>query len=65
MRFFFRCVAEAIVENGVKGLAEMVPGGKFAYDVAEGVWKKYKERRKEDEQREELAKLAQATLEEA
>lgn len=65
MRFFFKCVAEAIVENGVKGLAEMVPGGKFAYDVAEGVWKKYKERRKEDEQREELAKLAQATLEEA
>ncbi len=65
MRFFFKCVAEAIVENGLKGLAEMVPGGKFAYDVAEGVWKKYKEQKKEDEQREELAKLAQATLEEA
>jgi hypothetical protein len=65
VRFFFRCVAEAIAENGMKGLAEMVLGGKFAYDVAEGVWKKYRERRKEDEQREELAKLAQATLEEA
>jgi hypothetical protein len=65
VRFFFKCVAEAIVENGLKGLAEMVPGGKFAYDVAEGVWKKYKEQKKEDEQREELAKLAQATLEEA
>lgn len=65
MRFFFRCVAEAVCEHGMKGLAEMVPGGKFAYDVAEGVWKKYKERRKEGEQREELAKLAQVTLEEA
>lgn len=60
-----RCLAEAVVENGFKGLAEMVPGGKYAYDLAEGVWKKYRERLKEAEQRAELAKMAQATLEEA
>ncbi len=35
MRVFFRCVAEAVVENGVKGLAAMVPGGPYAYAVAE------------------------------
>jgi hypothetical protein len=27
---FFQCVTEAVVENGVKGLLDMVPGGTFA-----------------------------------
>ena len=26
MTLFFRCVAEAVMENGLKGLVEMVPG---------------------------------------
>jgi len=31
MHPFLRCVAEAVAEVGIKGLAEMVPGGSFAY----------------------------------
>ena len=30
MFVFFRRVAEAVVENGMRGLAGMVPGGRFA-----------------------------------
>jgi|GEM_PF-3410482 len=62
---FFRCVAEAVAEHGLRGLAEMVPGGPFALAVATSAWKKYRERKKEAEVREEIQKLAQATFEEA
>ena len=37
MFVFFRCVAEAIVAKGVRGLLEMVPGGGFIYDVADDI----------------------------
>lgn len=65
MRVFFRCVAEAVLENGLKGLAEMVPGGKFAYDVAESVWKKWKEKRQEQQLHDDVVKMAAAKLDES
>jgi serine/threonine protein kinase len=65
MLVLLRCVAEAAMENGVGGLAEMVPGGKYAYDVAAAAWKKYRERKKDAEAREEIRQLAQANFEEA
>jgi hypothetical protein len=37
MLVFFRCIAEAIAEKGVRGLAGMVPGGPYACDVAGAV----------------------------
>ena len=58
-------MAEAICENGIKGLADMVPGGKFAFAVAEGVWKKWKEKKQEQKLHDEVVKLAGAKFDEA
>ncbi|MCE9565576.1 MAG: protein kinase [Planctomycetes bacterium] len=65
MLALFRCVAEAIAENGVSGLANMVPGGGFACAVAASAWKKYRERKKDAEIRGEIELLAQSSFEEA
>ncbi len=62
---FLKCVAESVVEKGVRGLAEMVPGGVYAYDVAAGAWQKYRERKKDAEIRAEIQELAQASFEDA
>lgn len=48
MHVFFQYVAEAVAEQGIKGLVEDVPGGKYAYGVGERVVKKYRDRRRED-----------------
>jgi formylglycine-generating enzyme required for sulfatase activity len=60
---FFRCVAEAVAENGVRGLAEMVPGGAFAYAVAQSTWAKYRQRNREQEIRSDIRQLAAASFE--
>jgi len=65
VRVFFRCVAEAVAENGLKGLAAMVPGGPYAYAVAESAWRKYRERCTLAAQQRELQELAEAKLEDA
>jgi hypothetical protein len=62
---FFRCVVEAVVEKGVRGLAAMVPGGAFACEVAAAAWKKYRERTKDAEVRAEIQELALASFEDA
>ena len=64
MIVFFQCVANAVIEKGIRGLAEMVPGGGYAYEVAEDAWKKYGERRREQKLHEDVAKMAQASFEE-
>jgi serine/threonine protein kinase len=61
---FFRCVAEAVVENGARGLAEMVPGGKYACDIAASAWKKYREKKKAEESRKEIQQIVAASVEE-
>src|SRR5215210_8033664 len=65
MLAFMKCVAEAVMENGVKGLASLVPGGDFAFKVAEGAYKKYRERKKEADQRKEIEELAKTSFESA
>src|SRR5262245_27573462 len=62
---FFRCVVEAVVEKGARGLVELVPGGGYACDVAAAAWKKYHERKKDAEVRAEIQQLAQATFDDA
>ncbi|QDU21708.1 Serine/threonine-protein kinase StkP [Urbifossiella limnaea] len=62
---FFSCVAEAVVENGVKGLATMVPGGSFALAVAGGALAKYRERIRDAALRDEIARMAAVTATEA
>jgi len=65
MLAFMKCVAESVMEKGVRGLAEFVPGGPYLFDVAADAMKRMKERRKRDEVCDELRQAAQATFEEA
>ena len=65
MRNFFRCVAEAVGEIGVKGLADMVPGGKYIYAIAEKTLEKWRKRKKDGHEHEEFLELANAKLDEA
>jgi len=62
---FFRCVAESVLEQGIKGLVEMAPGGNYVYAVAEGALKKWQEKRKAEKLREEIVEIANCQLEKA
>lgn len=61
----FECVALAVKEHGVQGLAELVPGGQYVAKVAQQAYALYCERKKAAAIREEIAKAAAATAEEA
>lgn len=65
MLAFLKCVAQAIVENGLRGLAGMVPGGAFAYDVAKSALEKYRAGQKDAEIRADIQQLASASFEQA
>ncbi|MFO0878199.1 MAG: serine/threonine-protein kinase [Gemmataceae bacterium] len=54
-----RCIAEAVVENGLRGLAEMIPGGAYAFEVGRRALEKYRERCRDDRLQAEIEKLAQ------
>ena len=61
----FECVAMAVKEHGIQGLAELVPGGQYVAKVAQSAFKMYGERQKAAAFREEIAKVAAASAEEA
>lgn len=65
MLAFLKCVAQAIVENGLRGLADMVPGGGFAYDVAKAALAKYRVVRQDADIRADIQQLAQANFSQA
>jgi serine/threonine protein kinase len=65
MYILLECVAEAVVEKGLRGLAEFVPGGGALFDIAKLTWEKYRERCRESKQREEIQQLAQINFEQA
>ena len=65
MRAVFECVALAIKNKGVRGLCELVPGGQYLLDVCGEAFKLLRERRRDAQLREELAKVAAASAEEA
>ena len=65
MIVFVRCVAEAVAEHGVRGLVEMVPGGKFAADVAASAWQRYRLLKREAALRADLEELARANFDDA
>lgn len=62
---FMKCVAEAVLHKGVRGLAEMVPGGVYLHDVATDAIKRLKEKRNHDQIREDVRQAAAASFEEA
>ncbi len=61
----FECVALAIRDKGIRGLSELVPGGSYVVEVAQQAYKLLRERQKVAELREEIAKVAAASTEEA
>jgi formylglycine-generating enzyme required for sulfatase activity len=65
MYVFVQCVAEAVADKGLRTLAELIPGGAVVYDIAEAAWKNYRSRQSEAQQRDELRRLAQTSVEEA
>lgn len=60
-----RCVAEAVAEKGVRGLADIVPGGGYVFDVAQRAWEKYRKRKDDAGRRAEIQELAAANFDEA
>ena len=65
MRAVFECVAQAIKNKGVRGLCELVPGGPYLIDICGEAFKLWRERRRDAQLRDELAKVAAASAEEA
>jgi serine/threonine protein kinase/WD40 repeat protein len=64
MYVFMQCVAEAVVAKGVRGLAELVPGGGFLYDIANDAHRRLRDRKRSDQIREEVIAVAAAGVEE-
>jgi eukaryotic-like serine/threonine-protein kinase len=61
----FECVAQAVMNKGVRGLCEFVPGSAYLMDVIGDAFRMIRERRKAAELREDIAKIAAASTEEA
>ncbi|MBP3956665.1 protein kinase [Gemmata sp. G18] len=61
----FECVALAIRDKGLRGLTELVPGGPYVFEVAQQAYKLMRERQKAAALREEIAKVAAASAEDA
>ena len=64
MLVLFQCVAEAVMAKGVRGLADMVPGGNYLLDVAQEALRRLKERRQANQLKDEVLRAATATFEE-
>src|SRR5690348_3555422 len=65
MLALFQCVGEAIKNKGFRGLCDLVPGGAYILDVVGDAYRILRERKRDAALREELAKIAAATTEEA
>jgi eukaryotic-like serine/threonine-protein kinase len=61
----FQCVAQAIKDKGIRGLCDLIPGGPYVFDVAAHAYKLLRERQKEAALKEEIAKVAAASVAEA
>ena len=64
MYALFQCVAEAVMAKGVRGLAEMVPGGGYLFDVASEAHKRLRDRKRVDQIRSEVVAIAAAGIDE-
>jgi eukaryotic-like serine/threonine-protein kinase len=57
---FMKCVAEAIAANGIQGLLEMVPGGKYVYAVGTDALKRHREKKAQKKLEEDLKEMIEA-----
>ncbi len=64
MRIFLQCVAEALVEQGVRRVMQAIPGGEWAFDLAQRVFEKYREYRQDAQLvRQEIQQISQSSAE--
>jgi len=61
---FLRCLGRAVIKNGARALANIVPGGEFIFDawmVGKEAYEDYRKEGSEAEMKSDLEKVAQAT----
>jgi hypothetical protein len=56
-----RCVGRAVVKNGARALASLIPFGQVLFDVAQDAQQEHRKTNSEADQKIELAGLAVAT----
>jgi len=63
---FMKCVAEAVVSKGIKGLLEFVPGGAYLHDIGADAFKRHREmkaeKKLEDDMKEMIAAKADVAI---
>ena len=60
--FFAQCLIEAVMANGLRGLAQMVPGGGFAFDVGKYIIDKYRQKKELEQAKAEVKADVQESL---
>lgn len=65
MLVLMKCVAEAVMTKGIRGLTELVPGGAFLYDVSMEALRRLRERKVAAQLREEVRQVAAASFQDA
>jgi hypothetical protein len=60
MLMFLRCVGEAVVAQGMRGLMGLVPFGEQVYDVAANAIERYRQARREQQMAGDLQQVVQA-----
>ncbi len=61
----FDCVGQAVMNKGVRGLCDFVPGSSYLLDVVGEAYRLIRDRRKAAQLREDIARIAMASTEEA
>ncbi|HEV3437127.1 MAG TPA: protein kinase [Gemmata sp.] len=61
----FDCVGQAVMNKGVRGLCDFVPGSSYLLDVVGEAYRLIRDRRKAAQLREDIARIAAASTEEA
>jgi ribosomal protein L7/L12 len=62
--FILRCVGQAAVAKGVKGLCSLVPLGEYVYEVAEDVVERVKREKHQQQFRQDVEEMVKASTDE-
>src|SRR4051794_37169717 len=57
---FMKCVAEAVVANGFRGLCALVPGGAYLYEVGADALRRHREKKARQKLEDEVKELVEA-----
>ena len=65
MLVLMKCVAEAVMSKGIRGLTELVPGGALLYDISVEALRRLRERSLAAQLQEDVRQVAAASFEDA